>query len=696
MVTIHNPRNRRRQKRRNPTVRDEEQELLLSRATPITELSDDPDIDEEYQPGSETEEAVDEVLEYVEEEEIISKLTEAKAKAILSGKLDPQEAHDMVLRDEHDELVAVSGGHRRGSVAGTQPTSTAKTLSRSPSPSPSSGKTTGAYVTSAGPSRKNRRAYSRSISPDHSKSRTPSRSRSPTAVKRSLSATSIDDQKDDYGNGDGSTHKKRSRAGRNGASAKVGDADSDTVMESVKHMVTGGLAVRTPSKEAPLPPPDSVDVPAPEKLLRHEDGKPKYELGTVLWIKVYSYFYPSELSAFATVDKEWRANIYHLPLWQEICEKTDLALGPSDLVKYGYKTPDYYRLAHENSDSICEDCFELTKPSGPDRALPVKLNGANLPDIHMCRVCRTDYYWHHPEPYPDHVKPRKHENYTIVPRVTADEAQHWYSLKSEDLQYLHRVEYRAFDFGSSMVLYREKDVFHDARRIYGGDIGIAALRAGSKPSGSKAPGYQDDEKRNRWSYLRSMLHDKGLKWPEKSVIAHNYIEQGLGDPLDIVKKLEAINWFHCCTTYKPKVDIDKVMTDKEEEEDDHLKMAALEGWLLKRLDRGDHCHWSVDSGATKPPEGVWQLPKKFDWGHILVDFAAKNVYEFEVEHKKKQIAMKGIDNFHLSKQRLRAHLDSPDQGRTMKKGPKLSTLLEHEVGKEWPDRVLEKARERFE
>ncbi|KAK3810037.1 MAG: hypothetical protein J3Q66DRAFT_62630 [Benniella sp.] len=683
MAIIHNPRNRRRQKRRNPTVRDEEQELLLSRSTPI-ELSD-----EEYQPGSETEETVDEVLEYVEEEEIIFKLTEAKAKAILSGKLDPQEAHDMVLGDEQ-EPVAISG-RRRGSVAGTQPTSTAKKArTRSPSPSPSSGKTTGAYVTAARPSRKNRRAYSRSISPDHSKRRTLSRSRSPTAVKRSLSATSIDDEKDDYGNGDGSTHNKRSRAGRNSASAKVGDADSDTVMESPKHMVTGGLADRTPSEEAPLPPPDSLDVPAPEKLLLHEDGKPKYELGTVLWRKVFSYFYLSELSAFATVNKEWRANIYHLPLWQEICEKTGLALGPSDLVKYGYKRPDYYRLAHENSDSICENRFELTRSSGSGRALPVKLNGADVPGVRMCLDCRRDYYSAHPEPYPDHVKPQNQANYKIVPRVTVDEAEHWYLLKHGELHRLNRVDYSGYGGLKSMILYNEQDVLGIARQKYGGDIGIAALRADSKISGRKAPEHQDDEKRHRWNYLRSMLHDKGLKVPEKCVVAHNYIEQGLGDPFDIVKKLEVINWFHCCTTYKPKFDIDKVMTDKEKEKDDRFKMIALEGWLLERLERENYCHWSVDSDdSAKPPDGVWPLLKKIDWGQILLKFAADNADLDDV------LATKEVGDFRLTKQHLRELLDSSDQGGTERKGPKLSTLLEHEVGKDWSDRVLKKVKESY-
>ncbi|KAF9349678.1 hypothetical protein BGX34_001648, partial [Mortierella sp. NVP85] len=63
MVTTFNKRTHRKQKRRNPTVTDEDQELLFSRSTPITELSDDPDIDQEYRSGSEAKEAVYELLE---------------------------------------------------------------------------------------------------------------------------------------------------------------------------------------------------------------------------------------------------------------------------------------------------------------------------------------------------------------------------------------------------------------------------------------------------------------------------------------------------------------------------------------------------------------------------------------------------------------------------------------------------------
>ncbi|KAK3806040.1 MAG: hypothetical protein J3Q66DRAFT_393088 [Benniella sp.] len=58
MVTTYNKRTHRKQKRSNPTVTDEEQELLSTPSTPLTKLLDDSDIDEENRPGSETKEAV--------------------------------------------------------------------------------------------------------------------------------------------------------------------------------------------------------------------------------------------------------------------------------------------------------------------------------------------------------------------------------------------------------------------------------------------------------------------------------------------------------------------------------------------------------------------------------------------------------------------------------------------------------------
>ncbi|KAF9992244.1 hypothetical protein BGZ65_012493, partial [Modicella reniformis] len=346
------------------------------------------------------EEKIDEALEYT--------------KVIITGKLNlqkvthnlsvPDKDLEMVREDEREATVDGGGGRRHGTSTGGNPASSRETRSRTPSPSSSSRKEprrNRPRTPSPDISGKSRGTRSQSPSPSCSRRTTRSRSSSPAAYKQQapVNNTSGNDQNIHHGNGDSFTHARRSRAGHIGASAKVGHVDSATAMARAKHKVLGGPPGSTPfGGEASVP---SVS-PTPEKLLRNEDGTPKYELGSDLWDKVYSCFYPSQFSASATVNKEWQVRIWHLPLWQEICEKAGLALPGSDLEKYGYKKPTYYRLAHENSDAICEQCFQSTRPSGSFGALPVRLVEAHVPTtIRICRDCRVDYYLEHSEPIPD-------------------------------------------------------------------------------------------------------------------------------------------------------------------------------------------------------------------------------------------------------------------------------------------------------
>ncbi|KAK3810056.1 MAG: hypothetical protein J3Q66DRAFT_351978 [Benniella sp.] len=311
--------------------------------------------------------------------------------------------------------------------------------------------------------------------------------------------------------------------------------------------------------------------------------------------------------------------------------------------------------------------------------------------------------------------------------MTASEAMQCYSLTHSKLMSL-QIKYGGGRWGGNkgiVLLMEQQNLLRLSREVHGGDIGIETYRADSGLADFMVVAPQDEAKRNRWSYLRSLLHDKGLEFPEECAMAHMYIETGLGDPLEIVKELDAIFWLQCYTNYDPLIDkaslrqvklrsrIDRQVQDEpmtEEKEGDHHKMAALAEWLRRRLDQGNRYHWTMDTESHFPPpapEGVRQLLDKIDWGHILLMFAAEKLYRCEMEKQKQQNGIEGAGDLHLSEQRLREMLDLHDQpvyGQThepriwtgIKGGPKLSVLLGGEFGGDWSDRVLEEARKRFE
>ncbi|KAF9540102.1 hypothetical protein EC957_004655 [Mortierella hygrophila] len=514
-----------------------------------------------------------------------------------------------------------------------------------------------------------------------------------------------DDDGDEKVVGEETTHDKRSCAGRAGASAKVGYVDSATVMARAKFKYEGPEG-SGPFADGSLPPVSTPDTPTPEQLEKDDEGNPKYRLGFDLWKKIYWPFYPSEQSVLASVNKEWRSRIYHLSVWQKICEAAGLALPANELEAHGYEKPNYYQLAHENADMICEQCYKITRPAGSFRALPVAVTDAVVPYmIRMCHDCRVDYYIDHPEPVPDDVTTYKAGEYTVTPRMTKGDAMKTYLLSDSDVMSLPYEIGRNPYFGpnSSMYLIEEQHVLSLARQIHGGDIGIAAARSDSEYTGRKIPESHDDVIKHRRNLLRSMLHDKGLHLPEHAAICSIYIETGLGNPLEIVQELEVIDWFHRYTSYDPSLDKahlqqvkrrprincrrrtlpesetlmsanlggvavqsiqDDMMTEEEEEEDDHHKMVALDDWLTHRLEQGQYRSYKLDpEGPERPPKVIWTMLDKIDMSHKIHEFAAEKVYR-AMEKEKHEIKREGgLDKLIKSKAQVRSLVDAPESGR---------------------------------
>jgi hypothetical protein len=423
-----------------------------------------------------------------------------------------------------------------------------------------------------------------------------------------------------------------------------------------------------------------------------------------LWGKIYSSFYPSGFEREGSLSNEF----YHLPVWQEVCEKAGLALPAAQLEAQGRQKPDYFKLAHENAETICEQCYKMTRPAGSFRALPVAVGGDDGPEssktVRMCRDCRVEYYIDQPEPVPNDVAPYKAGDYTVTPRMTKGDAMKTYLLSASDVMSLPYEIGRNPYFGSNspMYLFEEQHVLRLARQVHGGDIGIAANRSDSKYAGRKVPEPHDDVVKHRRNLLRSMLHDKGLHLPEHAAICHIYIETGLGDPLEIVNELEVVDWFHRCTSYDPSLDKahiqqvkrrprisrhrrthpegetlmsanaggaaaqsikDEVMSEEEEEDDDQHKMAALDDWLTHRLEQGHYQSYKQDpKGPERPPKAIWEMLDKIDMAQKCVDFAAEKVYRV-LEKKKHELRQEGaLVKLVKSKGQIREIVDAPDQG----------------------------------
>ncbi|KAF9122403.1 hypothetical protein BGX30_002023 [Mortierella sp. GBA39] len=573
------------------------------------------------------------------------------------------------------------------------------------------------------------------------------------------------DRDDDGGDkevvGEETTHDKRSRAGRTGASAKVRYVDSATAMTRAKFKYEGPEG-SDPFADGSLPPVPAPDTPTPEQLEKDVEGNPKYRLGSDLWMKIYWSFYPSEQSVLASVNKEWRSRIYHLSVWQKICEAADLAVPANELEAHDYEKPNYYQLAHENADMICEQCYKMTRPAGSFRALPVAATDAVVPYvIRMCRDCRVDYYIDHPEPVPDDVATYKAGEYTVTPWMTKGDAIKTYLVSDWDVMSLPYEIGRNPYFGSNspMYLIEEQYVLRLARQVHGGDVGIAAARSDSEYSDRKIPEPHDDIIKHRRNLLRSMLHDKGLHLPEHAAICNIYIETSLGDPLEIVQELEVVDWLHRCTSYDPSLDKadlqqvkrrprinsrrrtlpesetlmsdssgsvavqliqDEMMTEIEEEEDDHHKMAALDDWLTHRLEQGQYRGYKLDpEEPERPPKVIWAMLDKIDMSHKMHEFAAEKVYR-AIEKKKHEIKREdGLDKLIKSKAQVRSVVDAPESDRNSasrsselsrqkrrkteksdgeeddqgKEAPKLSTFMEHDLGSNWHSQVVQRAKE---
>lgn len=264
-------------------------------------------------------------------------------------------------------------------------------------------------------------------------------------------------------------------------------------------------------------------------------------------------------------------------------------------------------LVQEKLQEICEECFERFAPQKAKSVLPIGIvldkfgssnrnknsnndgdgdgdskNNSNnsasasvpvVPDIliQMCRLCRKDYYTKHPEAIPRHLNPFLHGNsHKIMPRIDGDAVRMIYglstahirsppsedappcrpSIHADDDRYQRRRDRQRRR--TRMRIFQEADVLQLARKVHGGDVGIAHFYI---TICSSCHGFwnksepQDNTAKRRQLLLRSLMYDRGIVPPTRSVACEAFVERGKGVPEVIVEDLDVENWYATRTNY---------------------------------------------------------------------------------------------------------------------------------------------------
>ncbi|KAF9925297.1 hypothetical protein FBU30_004934 [Linnemannia zychae] len=433
-------------------------------------------------------------------------------------------------------------------------------------------------------------------------------------------------------------------------------------------------------------------------------------------------------------------------------------MGPSATTIQATKAGvDFFRyrtyICRNNYDSNTYACADTISASGtvairdlePDLLLAISLTAwynsmySAAVMIQACRSCRIEYYTLHPEPIPKRLDPFTWGDYEVLPRIDAQSAAYIYGLSAfgiRSLRFVNASQPRPspleYDSNRLMRLFHEPVVLQYARKIHGGDVGIAALHPDTPRTNWTCSDPKDDAAKQRQMLLRSLLYDKGLTPPPRSIACNTFVQSGHGDPIEIVKELDLENWLQCCTSYsnpyqdgshqvKLRSNSDRrhqTMTasrPKKEKEDYHrsshkndeegenedrewYKLLVLDNWLMKRLRDGKFQSYKLDpAGPEKPPESAWPLIDKIDMGHIALVFAAQTIVKFLMTVRVDEGGMEEeyLDKLDMSIDQLKDVLDTSAKKKSLKDDDNsytLSMLLESELGSGWDRLAIQRAK----
>ncbi|KAF9150685.1 hypothetical protein BG015_007494 [Linnemannia schmuckeri] len=494
------------------------------------------------------------------------------------------------------------------------------------------------------------------------------------------------------------------------------------------------------------------------------------QLPPELWTQVFSFLYPSQLSPIAAVNKTWRDLVHRLPIWRLISSEAGLLVRSKFFPEDYEWVPNHFVLVQEKSQEICEECYKRFPQHEVERVLPVRIvfdkfhnrnsnndgDGNNdnnravlapgpTPDImiQMCRPCRIDYYSKHPEPIPKRLNHFYWEgtSYKVTPRIDGNTASLIYGLSTayirslpfenappsrssiheDDDDYQHRRGRHQQQ--RRMHIFQEPAVLQLARKVHGGDVGIAyycVTNPSYSPGSWNRSNPQDDTTKKRQVYLRSLMYDRGITPPSRSIACDAFVESGQGDPTDIVEDLDMENWFMRRTNYyhpnqigtrqvKLRLRPGRRQTrlrglfedqkggggEEKEEDKEWYKLSVLNNWLENRLENGLYKSYKLDpEGPENPPESLWPLIDRIDMGHIALVHAAECIVEVLEEEKKGRVfGVEELEEFGLTIEQIcemidrRANRDS-GSGTIFT----LSMLLEDELGEGWDALVVQRVK----
>ncbi|KAF9427058.1 hypothetical protein BGZ94_005551 [Podila epigama] len=194
-----------------------------------------------------------------------------------------------------------------------------------------------------------------------------------------------------------------------------------------------------------------------------------------IWIQTLSYLYPSQLSRLCQVNKRLFDIVTNLSLWSDIYQTTAFPKKNSlDCLPGMPPSRSNMIVTCAHSFLVCEQCYSFCPPKKGGRAqlaaIPLKVTLPwSQPDaIRFCPPCRVQHFEHCPEPIPANIRGS---------RRSRSDIRRLYSLEDNDIRTLTR-----FGGGWEEITFSEEEALTLARKVYGGDVGIAALpRSFSKP-----------------------------------------------------------------------------------------------------------------------------------------------------------------------------------------------------------------------
>ncbi|KAF9341675.1 hypothetical protein BGZ91_004551 [Linnemannia elongata] len=491
--------------------------------------------------------------------------------------------------------------------------------------------------------------------------------------------------------------------------------------------------------------------------------------------------HPRRPGLIAAVNKTWRNLVQGLKIWRLISSKAGL-LVRSKFFPADYEwIPDHFMLVQEKSQEICEECFGRIELMKVERVLPVGMvsdkfctrsrnNNNNhgdgdsdstdnnnsfalaassvVPDImiQMCLPCRIDYFTKHPEPIPKHLDPFYYgdTSYKIMPRIDEYTAILTYGLPATYIRSLpfedappSRTSIHPDEDGDllrhdgtrrlmRMHILQESDVHQLARKVHGGDVGIAyvcTLNISYSHGLWNRSEPKDDAAKRRQVYLRSLLYDRGIVPTLRSVACDAFVESGHGDPKEIVESLDVEDWFRSCTNYAHPYKIEtryvkvRLLPDRRqtrlqelfldqkvdggeegeggEEDGEWYELSVLNNWLQTRLENGLYQSYKVDpEGPETPPKPIWPLIDMIDMGDTALAYAAECIVEVLMDERRgKDFGVEELEEFGLTVEQIREMIDrKAGRGRGSREVFTLSTLLEDELGDGWETMVVQRVK----